>query len=187
MAWRDGDGWVACRCGRRHWGRHGAAGLVLLRPAGPRAGAATSSHVLLQHRARWVHDGGTWAVPGGARDSHEDVVAAALREAAEEVGVEPADVRVAATLTGTDHVDWRYDYVLGLLAPGARLGDGNEETEALAWRPLAAVPELPLHAGLARDWGRVAGLAERLLTAAGAGEPGDGFGDGLGGSGHAGR
>ena len=75
MASRDGDGWVACRCGSRHWGLHGAAGLVLYRDGdgGP--------EVLLQHRSGWVHDGGTWAVPGGARDSHEDPVQAALREA----------------------------------------------------------------------------------------------------------
>jgi hypothetical protein len=25
----SGDGWVSCRCGERHWGTHGAAGLLL--------------------------------------------------------------------------------------------------------------------------------------------------------------
>ncbi len=29
MASGDGNGWVACRCGQRHWGLHGAAGLLL--------------------------------------------------------------------------------------------------------------------------------------------------------------
>ncbi|MFZ9954411.1 MAG: NUDIX domain-containing protein, partial [Ilumatobacteraceae bacterium] len=47
-----------------------------------------------QLRAAWTHGGGTWALPGGARDSHEDVITAALREAAEEVGVDYSRVEV---------------------------------------------------------------------------------------------
>ena len=47
MAHKDGDGWVDCVCGNRHWGKHGAAGLLLVR----------DRKVLLQHRAPWVHDG----------------------------------------------------------------------------------------------------------------------------------
>ena len=31
MAARDGDGWVQCRCGGKHWGVNGAAGLLLIR------------------------------------------------------------------------------------------------------------------------------------------------------------
>ncbi len=153
MANRDGDGWVSCRCGSRHWGLNGAAGLVLYRDgsAGP--------EVLLQHRAGWVHDGGTWAVPGGARDSHEDPVAAALREANEEVGVEADHVQVSETLTGTDHADWRYDYVLAHAGPEARFHAANDETAGLSWVPVTGAPSLPLHAGLARDWER---LSERL-------------------------
>ena len=77
MAMRDGDGWVECDCGNRHWGKHGAAGLLLIR----------DQHLLLQHRAPWVHNGDTWGVPGGARDSHETIVEAAIREAVEETGV----------------------------------------------------------------------------------------------------
>jgi 8-oxo-dGTP diphosphatase len=140
---------------------------VLLRlPDAPADGSPALPLVLLQHRAGWTHDGGTWAVPGGARDSHEDVVVAALREAEEEVGVAAGDVRVAGTLAGTDHGDWRYDYVLGVAAPTTVLGRANAETEALAWRPLGPVPDLPLHGGLARDWDRVAGRARELLSAA---------------------
>jgi hypothetical protein len=40
VAARDGDGWVQCDCGNKHWGLHGAAGLLLVR----------DSMVLLQHR-----------------------------------------------------------------------------------------------------------------------------------------
>ena len=75
VAARDGDGWVQCDCGNKHWGLHGAAGLLLVR----------DSMVLLQHRAPWVHNGDTWGIPGGARDSHEDVIQGALREAVEEI------------------------------------------------------------------------------------------------------
>jgi hypothetical protein len=75
VAARDGDGWVQCDCGNKHWGLHGAAGLLLVR----------DSMVLLQHRAPWVHNGDTWGIPGGARDSHEDVIQGALREAVEEL------------------------------------------------------------------------------------------------------
>ena len=43
--------------------------------------------ILLQHRAPWVHNGDTWGIPGGARDSHETPTEAALREAHEEIGI----------------------------------------------------------------------------------------------------
>lgn len=62
----DGDGWVVSDTGAAFWGRFGAAGL-LLRAPDPGGTAA----VLLQHRAAWSHQGGTWGLPGGARDSHE--------------------------------------------------------------------------------------------------------------------
>ena len=41
----------------------------------------------MQHRASWTNEGDSWGVPGGARDSHEDASAAALREAHEEAGL----------------------------------------------------------------------------------------------------
>ena len=78
MASRDGNGWVRCELGHRHWGRFGAAGLLAFVTGGP---------VLLQRRTWWSHHGGTWGLPGGARDSHESALGAALREAAEECGV----------------------------------------------------------------------------------------------------
>ena len=47
--------WTYCACGERHWGRYGAAGLLLTDPG--RTG------VVLQKRSRMVHHGGTWSVP----------------------------------------------------------------------------------------------------------------------------
>jgi ADP-ribose pyrophosphatase YjhB (NUDIX family) len=55
--------------------------------------------VLLQHRAPWSHQGGTWGLPGGARDSHETPEQAAVREIAEETG---QPVRVTGLL-GVSH------------------------------------------------------------------------------------
>jgi 8-oxo-dGTP diphosphatase len=146
VARSDGNGWVRCRCGHRHWGLHGAAGLVLLRRQGDIA------ELLLQLRATWTHQGGCWGVPGGARDSHEDVVAAALREAQEEVGVDPKDVDVVGTETGADHGDWQYTYVVGWAHDGARPHVRNDESDEVRWVPLDEVEELRLHPALAAAW-----------------------------------
>ena len=78
VAHRDGDGWIECSCGQNHWGLNGAAGLLLIR----------GGKIMLQHRAPWVHNGDTWGIPGGARDSHENGLEAALRESREEIGIE---------------------------------------------------------------------------------------------------
>ena len=71
------DGWAFCALGHRHWGRAGAAGLLL-----HRAGA-DGCEVLLQHRARWSHHGGTWGTPGGALHHGERASEGALREVRE--------------------------------------------------------------------------------------------------------
>ena len=54
--------------------------------------------VLLQHRAPWSHQGGTWGLPGGARDSHETPEEAAKREAHEEAGLSADQLVVRKTL-----------------------------------------------------------------------------------------
>jgi len=72
MADRDGNGWVTCDQGHRHWGRFGAAGLLAYAPD-PVDGIL---RVLLQRRSRWGNYGGAWGPPGGARFCHECVVAA---------------------------------------------------------------------------------------------------------------
>jgi 8-oxo-dGTP diphosphatase len=108
--------------------------------------------VLLQLRSSWTHQGGTWAVPGGARDSHENVVTAALREAEEEVGVDAADVEVVGTAVGSDDVDWRYTYVIGWADGAVRAHARNDETDEVRWVPLDEVDALPLHPALAAAW-----------------------------------
>ena len=145
MAGGDGNGFVDCGCGHRHWGLHGAAGLVLVRTA-PRP------QVLLQLRAGWTHEGGRWGMVGGARDSHESLPETALREASEEAGIDPAQVTVVGTQVGVDHGHWSYTYVIALAGPDVRVGPITDESEALRWVDLDEVATLPLHAGLDQTW-----------------------------------
>ncbi len=145
MATGDGNGWVDSGSGQRHWGRFGAAGLALLRTT-PRP------QVLLQLRAGWTHQGGSWGLVGGARDSHESLAQAALREAAEEAGINHSQVTIIGSQTGVDLGDWSYTYVLALAADGLEVGPITDESDELRWVDLDEVPSLPLHAGLGSTW-----------------------------------
>jgi 8-oxo-dGTP diphosphatase len=145
MASGDGNGWIDGSAGGRHWGRYGAAGLALIRtPQRPQ--------LLLQLRAGWTHEGGTWGLVGGARDSHESVAEAALREAAEEAGVDAALVTVLGARLGLADGDWSYTYVLGLAGEGLRVAALTAESDELRWVGLEHVTTLPLHAGLRATW-----------------------------------
>ena len=93
MAARDGDGWIQCQCGSKHWGKFGAAGILIFRDS-----ANGKREIFLQHRAPWVHNGDTWGIPGGAKDSHETVTEAALREAHEETGIKSEHLKPLALL-----------------------------------------------------------------------------------------
>jgi 8-oxo-dGTP pyrophosphatase MutT (NUDIX family) len=71
-----------------------AAALVLIYPGG--AGVAMPLTVRAGHLARHA---GQISLPGGATDPGETLAQAALREASEEIGVDPASVRVLGELT----------------------------------------------------------------------------------------
>ncbi len=145
---RDGNGWARCSRGHRHWGRHGAAGLLL--HAVDDEGVV---RVLLQHRAAWSHHGDTWGLPGGARDSHEDGVAAALREAVEEAGLDRSRIRTRHLFVD-DHGGWSYTTVYADV-PRPLTTVANGESAALEWVPLAAVQGRALHPGFALTWPQV--------------------------------
>jgi 8-oxo-dGTP diphosphatase len=141
-----------------YWGKHGAAGL-LLRALGPDG----SPSVLLQHRAPWSHQGGTWGLPGGARDSHETPEQAAVREANEEAGL-PADslsVRTTVVTATAAGGDWTYTTVI---ADAAELLDTvpNRESSELRWVAEDEVADLPLHPGFAASWERLREVAATI-------------------------
>ena len=118
--------WATCDEGHRHWGPQGAAGLLLARD-----GAA-----LLQLRAAWVHRGGTWSVPGGARERGETATAAALREAHEELGVDAGSLVVEGSYVALCG-GWTYETVLA--RPAGSLADlsvrDRSESDGHRWVP----------------------------------------------------
>lgn len=146
VAGGDGNGWAECGQGHRHWGTHGAAGLLAY--ARDQAGQPC---VLLLCRASWTHHGGTWAPPGGARDSRESAAAAALREAAEECGVPPGAVRIEGILRD-DHGGWSYETVTAAAQSAFPVRAASREATEAAWVPAADVGSLPLHPGFAQTW-----------------------------------
>jgi 8-oxo-dGTP diphosphatase len=157
----DGDGWVFADNGARYWGRHGAAGL-LLRAPWPDGSAA----VLLQHRAPWSHQGGTWALCGGARDSHETAEQAAVREAHEEAGVtaEQLTVRttvVTAEVAGIGGTRWTYTTVIADVAEPLETVPNRESSE-LRWVAEDEVAELSLHPGFAASWQQLRSVTASL-------------------------
>lgn len=146
MTEHDGNGWVDCCCGHRHWGLYGAAGLALIRTDDDRA------RLLLQLRAEWTHEGGSWGLPGGARNSYEDAIATALRETTEETGIAPEQVEILGDCFGTDHGEWSYTYVLGLANDLLSAVALNAESVELRWVPLDEVSSFPLHPALRHTW-----------------------------------
>ena len=113
-----------------------------LRPAGvliPVVDRPGAPSVLLTERSRELkHHAGQVSFPGGGMESHdEDIVATALRETHEEVGIAPRHVDVAgylepiATITG-----YAVTCVIGIVPP------------SVAWRPdpleVAEIFEVPL-------------------------------------------
>src|SRR5687767_2336828 len=137
----DGDGWLVCSLGHKHWGRFGAAGLLAVAP-GP--------YVLLQHRAPWSHGGDTWGVPGGARTSTETAEQAARRETAEETrldlsGLELVDRHVA------DHGAWSYTTFVGTVPDRLPVVPERESVD-LRWVRVEEVTDLPLHPAFAEAW-----------------------------------
>ncbi|MEO5304894.1 MULTISPECIES: NUDIX domain-containing protein [Corynebacterium] len=133
----SGDGWSKGPGGVPVWGKFGAAGLFLV----------AGDEVLLQHRATWTNNGGTWGIPGGARDKPESPEQAALRETEEETGISPADVEVldAVVTAGPFSEGWTYTTVLARTVSGQRLATtANEESAELRWVPFGQVEELEL-------------------------------------------
>jgi len=141
VAHRDGDGWVECVCGNRHWGLNGAAGLLLVR----------DRTILMQHRAPWVHNGDTWGIPGGARDSHETPTEAALREAHEEIGISTKLVD-PIEIYSDKHDSWSYDTVISKAHKDLVAHEQNDESLQVEWVAFEDVVSKNLHPSFAKTW-----------------------------------
>jgi 8-oxo-dGTP diphosphatase len=132
--------WTTCSHGHAHWGRRGAAGLLV----------AQGGRALLQLRAGWSHQGGTWSVPGGARERGESSVEAALREAEEELGLsaDAVDVRdsYVATCGG-----WNYETVLAVPLRSLQIVNLAESSDH-RWVRGDDVEHLPLHPAFRTAW-----------------------------------
>ena len=141
MAARDGDGWVECACGNKHWGLNGAAGILILR----------RNEILLQHRAPWVHNGDTWGIPGGARDSHESTIEGAFREAIEETGIDTALLTPLHTFCD-NHGSWKYETVIARAEEGLVAHEVNDESHEVRWIHIDEVAHMALHPSFAKSW-----------------------------------
>jgi 8-oxo-dGTP pyrophosphatase MutT (NUDIX family) len=138
----SGDRWVEGPDGRKFWGAYGAAGLLVHHP---------DVGILLQHRVEWSHFGGTWGLPGGARQEGESAAEGAVREATEEAGVPGAGIalRFSSVL---DLGWWSYTTVVADARTRFAPTIGDAESLEVRWVPVEDVASLPLHPGFASSW-----------------------------------
>ncbi|GAA4088636.1 NUDIX hydrolase [Actinomadura miaoliensis] len=154
----DGDGWARCGLGHVHWGRFGAAGLLLFH-RDPGDGLL---RVLLQQRAWWCHGAGTWGMFGGGRHSGEDPVTAALRETAEECTLDTRAVRVHGVRTD-DHGGWDFASVIASVDDPPDVRPASLETRKAAWVPVEEVRGRRLFGPFARTWPLLSTMLTRLV------------------------
>ena len=132
--------WATCTLGHAHWGPRGAAGLLLV----------DGGKVLLQLRARWAHQGGTWSIPGGARERGESMVDAALREASEELGLDPAHIATHGSYVA-ECGGWLYETVFAKPTEALRVRD-RAESAGHRWVTAAEVDGMELHPAFREAW-----------------------------------
>ena len=108
----------------------------------------------MQERSLWSHHGGTWGLPGGARDSHEDAVTSALREAREEAVLAGDGLRIQGVYLD-DHGGWSFETVIAEAAGLLAATPANSESIELRWLPAAQLATKRLHPGFAETWPEV--------------------------------
>lgn len=145
----SGDGFVTLPDGSLRWGRFGAAGVLVRCAEGEHDGAVVDQGrwwYFLARRSESCHQGGCWAIPGGALNLGESPVEGALREFAEEVGDVLADGEYRVVdVHHDDHGGWSYWTVIVEVprrfdAPSPM----NWETAETAWVAQAQLFDLDL-------------------------------------------
>lgn len=157
----------------RHWGPDGAAGALAWLTC-----SDGETCVLLAQRSKHVQSGGTWAFPGGAIDSGEDSLSAAIRELTEEISAGAGSSLKPCGLTGQMEAScghgcgWTYtSYVIRVRpedgdVPFVQVARGSSawETDDVAWWPLASVDTLELHPAFAKAWPALKAMIERAAS-----------------------
>jgi 8-oxo-dGTP diphosphatase len=145
----NGDGFVTLSDGSVRWGRYGAAGVL----------ARAADQYFVAQRSAHCHQGGTWAIPGGALHSDESPLDGALREFAEEIGV-ALDRYEIVTVHEDDHGGWSYWTVVVDLPETFEPPDRTHwETSAMAWVTADELRQLDLHPAFRATLGRLALVA----------------------------
>jgi hypothetical protein len=99
-------------------------------------------------------------LPGGARLSGETALAAALREAGQEIGLTPDSVEPRWWVIA-DHHGWAYTTIGVEAVNDSVVGQLNWETERLEWVELDQVVSYKLHPGLRQIWPELVKLVGR--------------------------
>lgn len=149
---KDGDQFVHCGLGHRHWGKYGAAGLLVHH----------GEMVLLQQRSALSLGPKTWGLFGGARERDEPPVAAALRETTEESNLDVGEVRIRGLLR-EDHDGWTYDTVVADVPTMPDVAPASWESMDARWVPAGEVEELDLFPAFAVTWPRVRAAMRRAV------------------------
>jgi 8-oxo-dGTP diphosphatase len=135
----SGDGFIQVADGSHRWGRFGAAGVLVRHVDGDGV-----PHFFLARRSLHCHNGGTWAIPGGALDHGEEPLEGALREFSEEIGVHLGEHTVVQSHED-DHGGWSYwTIVVDIAERFPEPTQFNWETAEVAWVPAAELSRLEL-------------------------------------------
>ena len=148
--WRDGyddarqrGALVLLPCGPYPLGRPGGAGLLLRHL--PQQGQPV---YLLTERSRWIDEGGTWGIPGGAIPHGESPEEAARRKAAEQIWPVPA-----YRVTGIEVQDcgggWKF-HIVGADIDAPFTACTARDTDATGWFTMPEMRGLRLYSGIRR-------------------------------------
>lgn len=135
---------VFCNHGRNHWGKFGAAGVLV----------ECDGYVLLAQRSFSLSKKGQWTVPGGALAARwEEPVSGAMRELFEEVhGFNVFDFKLVGHDTVGCECGWAYTTFRVSVPDLVTVYVGDWETRRVAWVPVEMVENMNLLSAFRRYW-----------------------------------